>query len=525
MFLFLCFRVPFSFVNSGETLWFDQRLDHYDSFEKRNFKQRYYVNSDFALNQKDEKSKSLLFYIGGEVPLTNGSLFKLVPTILANQTKSILIGLEHRFFGESVPTEDLSIENLKYLTIEQSLADLATFIQQMKYRYCITPNDCPVGVIGGSYPGALSAWFRLRFPHLADASWASSAPVYIHNNFSEYDSHCAETIQNISDSCFKSTKETFDYMEQLIVNTPEKRNQTMELFGITNYTIDDISFLYMISDVLASGVQFRDSYTHLEDMCSKMSTKTQKSERLKILANTISLILKTQKQSIWDSYLLQPTDPSINATTKYLRVWSWITCNEVGWFQTSSSLRSKYIDLNYFEGVCKQLFNISLPDENMMNRRLGGKNPLGTSTVFVNGERDPWIKMSITKSDVVLDRYSYVVKDGQHCDDLRWPESSDVEELAGVREQVIQNMTYWLKYASEDLCGDYGTRVLNFCKCANGQTGEHCEETVHSQKSFRTITILSLVVPTVFLLVIGGVVWAFSQNTDSDMGSRPAFYT
>jgi len=32
-------------------------------------------------------------------------------------------------------------------------------------------------VIGGSYPGALSAWFRDKYPNIATASWAASAVV------------------------------------------------------------------------------------------------------------------------------------------------------------------------------------------------------------------------------------------------------------------------------------------------------------------------------------------------------------
>jgi len=37
--------------------------------------------------------------------------------------------------------------------------------------------DRPTIVVGGSYPGALSAWFRLKYPHLTVASWAASAVV------------------------------------------------------------------------------------------------------------------------------------------------------------------------------------------------------------------------------------------------------------------------------------------------------------------------------------------------------------
>ena len=38
------------------------------------------------------------------------------------------------------------------------------------------PNR-PVVIIGGSYPGALSAWFRQRYPQMTVASWSSSGVV------------------------------------------------------------------------------------------------------------------------------------------------------------------------------------------------------------------------------------------------------------------------------------------------------------------------------------------------------------
>ena len=52
------------------------------------------------------------------------------------------------------------------------MADLAYFIGD------INPDQAnEVLVIGGSYPGALSAWFRESYPHLTIGAWSSSGVV------------------------------------------------------------------------------------------------------------------------------------------------------------------------------------------------------------------------------------------------------------------------------------------------------------------------------------------------------------
>jgi len=38
--------------------------------------------------------------------------------------------IEHRFYGESQPTADWSVENLALLTAQQALADIANFLVQ-----------------------------------------------------------------------------------------------------------------------------------------------------------------------------------------------------------------------------------------------------------------------------------------------------------------------------------------------------------------------------------------------------------
>jgi hypothetical protein len=97
-----------------------------------------------------------------------------------NKPHGLVLALEHRYYGKSLPfgADSLSVKNLKYLSAEQALKDLAYFLTKMSKsgQYKITPKN-PWITIGGSYPGALSAWFRNKYPHLTIGALASSGVV------------------------------------------------------------------------------------------------------------------------------------------------------------------------------------------------------------------------------------------------------------------------------------------------------------------------------------------------------------
>lgn len=64
-----------------------------------------------------------------------------------------------------------------YLNVEQALADLGTFINNISNENDkILPNAKWV-VFGGSYSGSLAAWLRMKYPHRVYAAVSSSSPL------------------------------------------------------------------------------------------------------------------------------------------------------------------------------------------------------------------------------------------------------------------------------------------------------------------------------------------------------------
>lgn len=97
-----------------------------------------------------------------------GFLEKGIIHQLAKEFHGIGVVLEHRYYGSSMPTENLSTENLRFLSTDQALADEAYFAQSVVFegledRDLTAPGTAYIGY-GGSYAGGFNAFLRKLYP-------------------------------------------------------------------------------------------------------------------------------------------------------------------------------------------------------------------------------------------------------------------------------------------------------------------------------------------------------------------------
>ncbi|MGL5743228.1 MAG: S28 family serine protease [Legionella sp.] len=161
-------KIPLLHENSIELAYFKQLIDH-NNPSIGTFSQRYYIDETYGPTD----DAPVFFDICGEAACSKRALNGAIRNY-AQKFHAKLVALENRYYGESIPFNSLATKNLHYLTTEAALDDLAYFQRLLKNEKNWHGKWI---AFGGSYPGSLSAYYRLKFPYLVAGALASSAPV------------------------------------------------------------------------------------------------------------------------------------------------------------------------------------------------------------------------------------------------------------------------------------------------------------------------------------------------------------
>jgi len=443
-----------------EEKWFEQQLDHFAPNDQRTWKQRFHTYSEFF--DPTNKDAPVFLEISGEGQ-ASASKFQAsnMADNLARQFKAYSIQVEHRFYGKSQPFKDWSAENLLYLTSEQALADLANFIQFMNDTTTELQNRKWI-IFGGSYAGALSAWMRLKYPHLVAGSISSSAPVQAQLDFPEY----MEVVQqSLGPQCSRQVKIAF---EELVNWASASSSTLIKLFNLCDLKITKEktrkNFFSTIIDQFAGVVQYNEdnrkgNNVTIDMICEIMTQENENgssNENVIKLSKVYKLINKDQKKCNNVSYEKSVEDLK-NITIDFDgagRQWTYQTCNEFGYYQTTTSENQPFpagiLDLKFFTDMCEDVygkkFNLDYIKKAIARTNMiyGGRNLKADKVFLINGSIDPWHALSLLNYEY-YQTSSYFINGTAHCAEM-YPESpNDKPGLSIARELIAKRIATFLK--------------------------------------------------------------------------------
>lgn len=435
----------------------EQRQDHFDGTNDNTWNQAYYVNDTFW---KGAASGAPVFLcVGGEgPPLTPAVVVNSVHCSIAaewlQETGALMFALEHRYYGchnmSACPVDSFqgsTRDTLKYLSSRQALGDLAAFRAYAARAYGLTEQNKWVSW-GGSYPGMLAGWFRLKFPHLVHAAVSSSAPVRAKLDMYEYNDHVAYayTVESVGGSaqCAATIAEGHKDIGALMQNS-SGRAQLASLFArvpSAEWLEDpDNRAAFAGEGVAYFPAQSNDPacdlpLCNIDKICSAVgSSKGSAVEKLASLSNG---------QAEWVA--AAPTGDS------QPDFWFWQTCNEFGFYQScetgSKCMFTQGLATGTLSAGCGNEFNIS--DElvaaniNYTNVYYGGLKPEGTRVLWANGEVDPWSTLAVLETTRPEQPTLYVKGASHHA----WTHAAlptDQPTVVSARDAIRQQVTAWLK--------------------------------------------------------------------------------
>ena len=420
------------------TRWYGgQSLDHFSQEETRTWVQRYFVNDEFF-----DGSGPVFLCVGGEgaelTPdvVTTGTVHCSVMVELAEQVGALILALEHRYYGESQPVSDLSTANLKWLTSRQALGDIAQFHDYIGQNYHLTENNRWV-TFGGSYPGMLAAWARIKYPDLIFAAVSSSAPVEAQYNMQGFNDVMPQsmgaTIVGGSEQCVEQIRQAFSDLGSLL-SSAGGRQFLYDRFSLCTSeaesdplkdTINQFQFLYYLSTqdgIDLSGpltgslfpVQSNDPNCNevacsIEKVCSDFMLNNDLGDPIDRLASLWDLYTGEKCTSVnYQTATIAPLlDTSFSSWPN--RSWQYQACNEFGFFQTCDpGTECPFTQEPHMNTAANQAYYCLYAfgiDANEIQERIaetneyyGGWNPIGSRVMHVSGSIDPWSSLGVCRT-------------------------------------------------------------------------------------------------------------------------------
>ncbi|KAL3566892.1 hypothetical protein D5086_032307 [Populus alba] len=444
-----------------KTHYFPQVLDHFTFQPKSSkiFYQKYLVNSNYW-----HRGAPIFVYTGNEGDIewfaaNTGFLLDIAPKF-----RALLVFIEHRFYGESMPFGNnsyKSAETLGYLNSQQALADFALLIRSLKHN--LSSEASPVVVFGGSYGGMLAAWFRLKYPHIAIGALASSAPILQFDDITPWSSFYDAVSQDFKEAslnCYEVIKGSWAELEAL-----SAQKEGLAELSRTFRACQDLHSLDSVWEWLWSAFVYTAMVNYPTDANFMMPLPAYPVQAMcKIIDGFPSGASKITRvfaaASLYYNYSRAEKCFKLEhgPDAHGLHGWDWqactemvmpMTCSEESMFPTSS------FSYKEFAEDCMRTFGVK-PRPHWITTEFGGKRielvlkRSGGNIIFSNGMQDPWSRGGVLKN-ISSSIIALVTEKGAHHVDFRSATKDDPEWLKELRRQEVEIIQGWINQYYPDL--------------------------------------------------------------------------
>ena len=461
---------------------FNQTLDH--TTGEGRFKHRY-LYSDANWNGSGKLKNGckgpILLYTGNEGPITafwgsNGFMID----VLAPKWGALLVFPEERYYGESLPfgADSFSAEHVKYLTVENILADYVALMKWLKIDLGADAANCPVVAFGGSFGGTLTTFLRTTYPDVVIGGLAASAPVgyydkpgwaahgvteftwsdIVARDYDEAHPLCTTAIEGTMAAIARTAAADLVKAFHVCDASALGPDAPTEFFAYALEGIPQQDYPYAIGAMPAWPVNATCATLVKPYLASENVNHVPSDAALIAAAATITDVAfgYTPSGSCIPTFVEGPGGvPGDGPGTD---AWGWQSCTEnLHQFSSRGGVRDYTFSLMQTTKDCSTYFNGTNVLDNGKLTRLYGGYALGdgtgekkvTNLIWSNGLRDPWHGGGfLTPGPTSSGNHWISMPNGAHHVDLRGPHPEDPADITAARVMEESIIKSWIDAAS-----------------------------------------------------------------------------
>ncbi|KAH9858662.1 peptidase S28 [Lenzites betulinus] len=460
----------------NQTYLFTQLIDHTNP-SLGTFQQRFWTTAEWY-----EEGGPIVLFTPGEAnaqPYSGYLTNRTVNGQIAQALGGVTIVLEHRYYGLSNPFDDLSVKSLKYHTIQQAIDDLEYFAKNVDLPMAggdaLKPGQAPWVLIGGSYSGALTSFTMVNKPNLFQAAYASSAVV---ESITDYWGYFEPIRQFMAPNCSADVQAVIAHIDEVFTfGSKQEINNIKAMFNMSALThLDDAAgalrnnlwdwqslspssnggLFFEFCDALEvkNGVSAGPNGWGVEHALQAWAAHWTGGYYEQLCGDQDAVSCLGTYNATQDVF----TDVSIDNAD---RSWTWIVCNEVGFYQEGAPLLhptivTRLVQPAYDERQCTYWFpeafehlgHLPVPNVAATNKAYNGWFVQENHLFFANGHRDPWREATLAADGTSFRStpgQPLAISDGFHCSDLSTTNGAVDATVLAVQKQGIQAITEWVK--------------------------------------------------------------------------------